>query len=221
MKIRIFAAILAFFALASCKDDDAQKIDTAKEAEKSELIFANLDKAWHFNVPQPSPSVENLIRNWSEWRLFVTELQQKPKSTIGAFQQKARTLTTRVNSLKNNIPQIFNTPSVNSRIMTLSTKVKSLDLYINLHSIPEEKVLELIPEINQELASLELQLEEILTKSQIKMEEGEAEMIRNLATKRDSISKVQPSNSLQISPEERRKQREEGFIPTLDPKSKQ
>ncbi len=217
MKIKLILLFFSAMIVVSCKDDDSHKIDTAKEAQKKELIFANLEKHWNLAAPQHSPTVENVIRNWSEWRLFVTEIQQKPKSTIGAFQQKAKTLTTRVNNLTNNIPAMFNTPSINSRIMTLGTKVRSLDLYINLHQIPEDKVLKLIPEINQEMNSLSLQMEEIMTKSQIKLEEGEAEMIRNLARKRDSAANPTPKPTLPA--ESNMKRREQGFIPTLDPKA--
>ncbi|NBL65000.1 hypothetical protein GV828_07285 [Flavobacterium sp. NST-5] len=217
MKIKLILLFFSAIMLISCKDNETQKIDTAKEAQKNELIFANLEKHWNLTPPQHSPTVENIIRNWSEWRLFVTEIQQKPKSSIGAFQQKARTMTTRVNNLTNNIPAMFNTPSINSRIMTLGTKVKSLDLYINLHQIPEDKVLKLIPEINQEMNSLSLQMEEIITKSQIKLEEGEAEMIQSLARKRDSLAKPQLKPS--VSNQNNIKRKEQGFIPTLNPKA--
>jgi len=133
----------------------------------------------------------------------MTELQQKPKSSIGAFQQKARTLTQKAMDLNNHIPAAFDKPEVRSRIMTLITKVRSLDLFINLNQIQEQKVIKVIPEINEEIASLQSQMEEIVRKSQIRLEEGEAEMLRSIA--KDSLQKPQskpennpkPSNSTQ------------------------
>jgi hypothetical protein len=100
--------------------------------------------------------------------------------------------------------------------MTLITKVRSLDLFINLNQIQEQKVIKLIPEINEELASLQSQMDEIVRKSQIRLEEGEAEMLRSLA--KDSLQKPQsepgnlpkPSNSTQQG----------GIVPTLNPKQK-
>ncbi|MBC8643514.1 hypothetical protein H9W95_03840 [Flavobacterium lindanitolerans] len=146
MKIYSYILLVLFCFLVSCKDDEAARLQAnAKDAKKNEQIFASIDKAWNFN-PQPmNPTVVTMIQNWSEWRLFMTELQQKPKSSIGAFQQKARTLSQKAMNLNNNIPAAFDKPEIKSRIMTLITKVRSLDLFINLNQIQEQKVIKLIP----------------------------------------------------------------------------
>jgi len=190
MKLQILSFLLIIFAFNSCKDDsDARLQDISKNNQRNEQIFTKINKAWDFDAPVTSPEVRAIIANWAEWRLFMTELEQKPKSTIGAFKQKAKTLSRKVTDLNNNIPAKFDKSEIRSRIMTLSTKVKSLDLYINLDKIPEEKVLKLIPEVKTELASLEAHMEKIVTKSQIRLEEGEAEMIRSLS---DSVKKTIP-----------------------------
>ena len=190
MKKILFPLLLAVVLAVSCKDDsDARLQDIARNDKRNEQIFSKIDKAWDFDAPATSPNVKNIIANWAEWRLFMTELEQKPKSTIGAFKQKAKTLSRKVTDLNNNIPVQFDKSEIRSRIMTLSTKVKSLDLYINLDKIPEDKVLKLIPEVKTELASLEAHMEKIVTKSQIRLEEGEAEMIRALS---DSVNKTMP-----------------------------
>jgi len=190
MKKILFPILLAVILAVSCKDDsDARLQDIARNDKRNEQIFSKIDKAWDFDAPATSPNVQNIIANWAEWRLFMTELEQKPKSTIGAFKQKAKTLSRKVTDLNNNIPAQFDKSEIRSRIMTLSTKVKSLDLYINLDKIPEDKVLKLIPEVKTELASLEAHMEKIVTKSQIRLEEGEAEMIRALS---DSVNKTMP-----------------------------
>lgn len=188
MKKILFSLILASSVLTiSCKDDSGTRLqDIARNDKKNEQIFSKIDKAWDFNAPSTNQDVQNIIQNWDEWRLFTTELEQKPKSSIGAFKQKAKTLSKKVTDLSNNIPKSFDKPEIRSRIMTLATKIKSLDLYINLDKIPEEKVLKLIPEVNAELESLKYHMEKIVKKSQIRLEEGEAEMIRSLS---DSIQK--------------------------------
>jgi hypothetical protein len=59
----------------------------------------------------------------------------------------------------------------------------------------KQKIVKLIPEINQEVESLQQQFAEIDTKNQIKIEDGEADMIRMLDTTRAiSVEKnrVQP-----------------------------
>lgn len=177
----------------SCKDDsDARVQDIARNDKKNEQTFAKINKAWDFNAPPLSPDVQSLVASWSEWRLFISELEQKPKSSIGAFKQKAKTLSRKADELNNNIPAKFDNPEIRARIMTLSTKVKSLDLFINLDRIEDQKVLKLIPEVNSELLSLTNQMQKLIKKSQIKLEEGEAEMLRSLG--KDSISN--PSSKL-------------------------
>lgn len=187
MKIYNFLLLAFFTVFVSCKDDETERLQAnTKDTQKNEAIFETIDKAWIFNTPPPNATVQNRIQGWAEWRLFMTELQQKPKSSIGAFKQKAKTLSLKVSDLQNNIPPVFNKPEVISRIMTLTTKVKSLELYINLSYIQDQKVLKLIPEINEELLSLQSQMEEIVKKSEIKLEDGEAEMLRNIS---DSLKK--------------------------------
>ena len=113
-----------------------------------------------------------------EWRNFLTEINLKPKSTIGAFQKKSTTLCKKVDALNFTIPAYFDKPQIKARIAVLSTKIKSMDLFIHLNQIPSSKVVKLIGEINTEIDYFQLQLEEIVKRSQIPLEEGEEDIIR-------------------------------------------
>ena len=117
---------------------------------------------------------------WEEWRVFLLELSQKPKSTIGAFQKKAKTLSKKAVNLKNNIPLAYDKPEIKSRISVLIAKVNALDLFINLNEIPDQKVIALVSEINTELRSIQSQLDEIIRKNAIPREEGESDLIQML-----------------------------------------
>jgi hypothetical protein len=119
-----------------------------------------------------------------EWRNFLIEINQKPKSTLGAFQKKATTLSKKVVDLNNNIPEEFNKPQVKARIAVITTKVKSMDLFIHLNQIPAVKVVKLIGDINMEIEYLQLQLEEIVKRSQIPKEEGEPDFVKMRDTTR-------------------------------------
>lgn len=216
MRIYSFFLIAVISLFGSCKDDEAARLEANEKVTlKNEQIFEKVNKAWIFDAQPPAPSVQSRIQNWAEWRLFMTELRQKPKSSIGAFQQKSRALSLKATDLQNNIPAIFNKPEIISRIMTLITKVKSLELFLNLSYIQDEKVIKLIPDINEEILSLQFQMEEIIKKSEIKLEDGEADMLRSLP--RDSIAKpTAPMNLQQQKPSSTRGN--SGIIPTLDPK---
>jgi hypothetical protein len=177
--------IVSFFFLVSCKDDEVQrKFEQVQEQKKQEKVFEIINKNWQLNGSTLNASSQNLTQNWPEWRVFLKEIGQKPKSSIGAFKKKAKILSLKVADLNNNIPENYNKPEIKSRIAAVATKINSLNLFINLNAIPEQKVLALIPEINQEIQSLQFQFGEIDQKSQIKIEDGEADMIKMLDTTR-------------------------------------
>lgn len=103
---------------------------------------------------------------------------------MNAYQIKAAELSKKAMLLNNNIPFQFQQPQINSRIGTLITKVRLLDLFIHLDAIPDKKVIVLVGEINTELVSLQRQMDKITEKSKIPVEEGESDMLRMLDTTR-------------------------------------
>jgi hypothetical protein len=185
MKLQNTVLFMALLFLFSCQDNKEQRLmENAKDAKKKETIFNNINKGWNFNANPINPAAEGLVAMWPEWRSFLTELKSKPKSTIGAFQKKAQELSKKALELNNNIPIAYNKPEVKSRISVLISKINSLNLYINLDEIPDDKVVTLILEINIQLQSLQTQLDEIVRKSTIPLEEGESDLIQMLDTSR-------------------------------------
>ncbi|MFZ4106384.1 hypothetical protein [Flavobacterium sp.] len=171
---------LLFFVLliVSCKNDESQLIiEQQKEAQKKEVVFNDINRGWVFKISQIEPTTKYKIQNWVEWRNFLTEINQKPKSSISAFQKKATILSKKAMDLEFNIPIAFDKPQMKTRITVLITKIKSLDLYIHLQQIPAQKVVKLVGEINTDIDYLQLQMEEIVKRSQIPLEEGEQDLI--------------------------------------------
>lgn len=185
MKLKSLSFFILSLLLFSCQDNNKELlIEQAKEAQKKEVIFNNINKGWVFNIAPIEPTTQARINNWMEWRNFLTEINQKPKSTLGAFQKKAATLSKKVVDLNNNIPAEFNKPQVKARIAVITTKVKSMDLFIHLNQIPDGKVVKLVGDINMEIEYLQLQLEEIVKRSQIPNEEGEPDFVKMRDTTR-------------------------------------
>ena len=185
MKYKISLFLLLVFMLNSCQDENEKRLaENKKEAKKKEIIFNNINKAWVF-IDEPINEVsEQNVNTWKEWREFLKELDQKPRKTIGAFQKKSAAIAKKAMALNNNIPAQFNQPQIKSRISSLITKVKMMDLFIHLHKIPDEKVTFLIGEINKELVSLERQMDNIVVKSKIPKEQGEEDFLKMLDTTR-------------------------------------
>jgi hypothetical protein len=196
MKITFFSLLLGLVCFTSCQEDPKLRaVEQEKAAQKREVIFNNINKGWTFNAQPINTVSRNLTGNWAEWRVFLNELGQKPKSSLGAFQQKAKTLSKRATELNNNIPLAYNLPETRSRIAAIATKMNSIDLFIHLNQIPDKKIVQLVQEVNVEMTAFQNQLDEIVRKSQIKMEDGESDMLQMLDTTR-----AIPTNNPNLKP---------------------
>ncbi|WP_367756033.1 hypothetical protein [Flavobacterium sp. WC2430] len=177
MKYKIIYVFFLVLILSSCKNDNQKRVaENEKEVKKKELIFSTINKGWVFYDTPINDASEASVASWNEFRQFLAELAIKPKKTIGAFQQKSAAISKKAMALNNNIPYQYNKPQIKSRISTLITKVRMLDLFIHLDNIPDQKVIHLIAEINNELSSLQRQMDKIVEKGKIPVEEGESEL---------------------------------------------
>ena len=171
--------------MVSCQEDPKIRLlEQEKEAQKKEVLFKAISKDWNFNTQPINETSRSLTNYWAEWRVFLNELGQKPKSSLGAFQQKAKTLSKRAIELNNNIPIKYDLAEIKSRISVITTKMNSLNLFIHLDQIPEKKIQQLIQEINTEVKAIQNQFDEIKIKSEIKVEDGEGDMLRMIDTTR-------------------------------------
>ena len=190
MKLKSLYILFLLMLIVSCQNDNKQLlIEQQKEAEKKEVVFKSIEKGWGFTISPLEPETQAKVKNWLEWQNFLTEIHQNPKSSIGAFQKKAVILSKKVAELNVNIPPEFDKPQIKARIAVLITKVKTMSLYINLNQIPSGKVVKLIGEINTEIDFFQLQMEEIVKRSKIPLEEGEQDLLRMKDTAR-AISNI-------------------------------
>lgn len=199
MKLKFTAIFFIVITLLSCKNDsEKQLIDAERDLQKNELIVTNISKGWGFNAtPSNLASQENTVK-WNEWRLFLAELNRKPQKTISAFKKKSTELSKKVTALNDNIPLEFSKPQIKARISTLITKVRLLDLFLHLNAIPDQKVVVLVTQINEELASLQNQMDKLVQKSKIPLEEGESDLLRMLDSTRAIPNEVIDSNTPRV-----------------------
>lgn len=185
MKNHLFVLTFFFVFTISCKkEDQLLTVNQIKDIKKREKVFKTINNSWVFNSKPTNATSQDLTTQWTEWRIFLDELSKKPKSTIGAFQEKAKNLSKKAADLSLNVPAQFNNQDIFSRITVLQTKINMLELYINLMQIPDAKVVGLIGQINTEVAVLQLQMNEIMVKSKIKVEDGEQELMMMMDTAR-------------------------------------
>jgi hypothetical protein len=185
----LFLVILMQF---SCNNSEKRDADQLRDAKKKELIFTNIKKGWSFFDSPINETSEANMKTWPQWRAFMEELEKQPKKRITDFQKKSKTLSTKVMALNTDIPAQFNTPQIRSRIATLITQVRMLDLYIHLDDISDKKVTKLVAEINLELVSLQRQMDKIVEKGKIPMETGESELLQMIMDTTRAISSGNP-----------------------------
>lgn len=181
-----------FIGFTSCNDFSEQNEESIKINQKRDAVFKSISKKWLFVFPENTNSeIKETISNWNEWQQFKRELEEKPKTSLLAFQMKVKNVSKKSDSLSLTVPENFNIPQVRSRLVTLNTKIKSLDTYIHLGEIPEKRILTLITEINEEIKGVYTQWDEVITKKAIPKEIGEDDMIRALDTTRLANKKFQ------------------------------
>ncbi|RTL13586.1 MAG: hypothetical protein EKK56_04910 [Flavobacteriaceae bacterium] len=185
MKVFLCSLSLFVLTLISCENEN-QQLEAQKVAQKNEAVFKNISKMWKFNFPTPRPEVAATLGRWNEWRQFEIEMRQKPQSTLSAFQMKTKNLSKKADTLVLTVPYEYKKPQILSRITTLNTKLKSLETFMNLRVIPEQRIAKLIPEINEEIKGLYKQWDEIIIKKAIPKEIGEELMLQALDTTRNA-----------------------------------
>lgn len=192
-----FTVFILLLIATSCQNEN-KNLAAEKEAMRKDSVFKSISKNWNFSIPQTNNEVENTLKEWNQWLQFQNELKQKPKTSISAFINKIEKLTKQADSLPLSVPERFNNPQVRSRLITLDTQLNSLKTYMNLQEIPQEKVIELIQVVNNEITSVYDQLEEVVIKEKIPIEIGEADMIRALDTTRLANKKLFEENLKKI-----------------------
>lgn len=184
-KYLTLVVLLVAGIITSCKEDDSKRVaEQERYQEKRTQVLTNISRAWKFREIQLSPRSQELVQDWAQWRLFFSELSNTPTGTIEAFQKKSKDLTRKADDMFQTLPEGMQIVELRSRFLVLLNYFRSLEMFVNLDEIPEQKVMLLIQEINQQLSSIELQMEEMHRKKDIKMEAGEAEMLRLLDTSR-------------------------------------
>ena len=179
----IYLAFIGLALFSSCEENEK----TAEQqqlliAQKRDSIFKTIDDQWIVQMPKINQNIQTNLVNWSEWNEFEKEFRVKPVTSLSAFSKKSKKLAELAAAMQNNIPEIYNTPDVRSRIFLLNTNLNSLEMLLELDLIPAKEVKELFGKINKNYQSIVNQFDEILVRKAIPMEFGEQEMIQSLDT---------------------------------------
>lgn len=180
----------------SCDQESKRttKRTSDKEAKVKKIKFEKIKMAWDFYNTPINETAEEATINWRPFKLLLTELGRKPKNSIEAYQRQAIAIGNTAVNLQYRIPETYNIPEIKARINLVATKAKLVDLYLSLDPIQEDKVIQYINETNRDLAALQRDMERIVQKSKIPLEEGEATLIEAIKDSKKSTNSTQPNN---------------------------
>jgi len=199
MKLPLLYSLILLFLFSACKEDTrVREMEILKAKKEKELVFNAIDKAWNFPVRNLTPESQIIATSWNEWRLFNNELQQKPASSINAFKVKTKSLVQKADVLEGTIPTRLNKPKFKSRLAALITKLKALNMFLNIDRIPEKRVVTMVTDLNLEVNAINDQIEEIVRRSHIPLEDGEAVMIKNIGGQTSESTPVTPKELPEI-----------------------
>lgn len=186
--MRVITILFISLFLFSCNGTDAQKEASEREVKKEQALFELLEKEWRFTFPTASPKVNLTLNEWNEWQQFKNELSQKPKTSLSAYKLKIANVSKKSDSLQFYVPEVYKVPALTSRLLTLDTQLKNLDMYLQLKEVPIKKISPFLKQINTEIKGLYSQFEELEVLKNIPLEAREKQMLEAIDTTRNADS---------------------------------
>ncbi len=178
MNLKSLLILILWTFTLSCQQTDEQELVQQQKAQAARnLVLSEIKSGWHFHTPRLRPDTQDKLRHWAELRQFNSEIMQTPGSSIGGFQKKAKTLSKKAVELNKSIPAEFDKPEVKSRIAALTTKINQINLYLNIREIPAKKISTLVADADAAWSALYREMNEIVQKSKIPLEEGESDIL--------------------------------------------
>lgn len=186
--MRVITILFISLFLFSCSGTDAQKEASEREVKKEQALFELLEKEWRFTFPTASTKVNLTLNDWNEWQQFKNELSQKPKTSLSAYKLKIANVSKKSDSLQFYVPEVYKVPALTSRLLTLDTQLKNLDMYLQLKEVPIKKISPFLKQINIEIKGLYSQFEELEVLKNIPLEAREKQMLEAIDTTRNADS---------------------------------
>ena len=186
--MRVITILFISLFLFSCNGTDAQKEASEREVKKEQALFELLEKEWRFTFPTASTKVNLTLNDWNEWQQFKNELSQKPKTSLSAYKLKIANVSKKSDSLQFYVPEVYKVPALTSRLLTLDTQLKNLDMYLQLKEVPIKKISPFLKQINTEIKGLYSQFEELEVLKNIPLEAREKQMLEAIDTTRNADS---------------------------------
>lgn len=175
---------MVFLFLTSC-GDRVENESMENSFISSEVTFGNSA----VSVILSEPQVENLIRQWPNLESFINEVRLLKGISYSDLRNKSEILKRHSYSAFDDVPAVFDTQIINSRLLVLQTRSEVLYQWAHNDFVDSDELEIAISEINQAVNNLLLQLSEKLNKDQIDLQRisDEQSELKKQTKFRDSV----------------------------------
>lgn len=156
MKFKFLAALCLFVTLSSCKETQEEAQDAARENQTQDITEKDISEINYIEFTL-DVKTEKAVENWEEYYTLQNAINNIKKADLSFF-ANAEDIKTTLKSLKENIPDAVNAPSIIVRINAFETKLHKLESLYNLPTITKPEFISSIKEFFVSFSTLNFQL---------------------------------------------------------------
>ena len=154
-----FLCILTLFILfLSCKKTQEENTNDIAEVKQNDVITESDISKLDYIEFVPSPEVEELTQNWTEYIELQEQVRQIKKGHLSYFNDNEEAIKNLFESIVEAIPEQLNNNSIVARIKAVETKFYKLESFANLETTTKEELLLTIKEFLISITNLDLQM---------------------------------------------------------------
>lgn len=175
--------------LASCGNDTEQQPEDAAMQRIDTTTYSGRD----FHLPALSAQADTIAKDWPVFKDFKYLSNHLNNISLEEMKRKSWNLTLITDSLSKSLPEAFNSPAIQSRLVVVKTRVKLLNQEANLAKPHPKKITRYIDETYAAIDHFILHINEKMEKDRIDAtrQESEKAELRKQLRARDSIYQLE------------------------------
>ncbi|WP_299782108.1 hypothetical protein [uncultured Formosa sp.] len=161
--------ILMCLCLWACDTED-KKVKKIEEVPVSGVVFQDdIVKLKYVDYGLDAKAKSDVLL-WEKFIELEIIMSQLKVGDISYFQRESKEIVLLMKELRESIPDVVNTPSIQARLVTLETKMLKLQGTLILRNIPKEEHLQNVKEVLVAYSNLNLQINKKYEKDAQKIE---------------------------------------------------
>ncbi|WP_248724388.1 hypothetical protein [Seonamhaeicola sp. ML3] len=154
---RLFLGLLCFsFLVISCKKVENDSTET-KGSEAQQITEKDISKIDYTEFLLDEKS-ETYVSDWPEYKELSEELGNMRKGDFSYLIDNKEATKLTLENLKEEIPEVINSPAIQARMLAFETKFLKLESYYNLNAPSKEELLQLTKDVLVAFSYLNLQI---------------------------------------------------------------